>query len=341
MAENRLSFGAGCGIRTATGSTPDAKPSTLNPAWPALMKRPPDLQNRLLALAASAFFRVARQTPPSTGLAAGRLLGAVICQLLVRHRRITAANLQFAFQGEKEPAEIDRLVYRNFEQWGMIAAEWARSSQLDRRPRGDFPFRIKVKGLAHLEAARRKSPAVLLLSAHFGNWEFGHWYYGSHIHPLNFIVRRIDNPFVEARRVAVNQHHGVNILYKEVGLKAAIRKLRQGQDLVIFADQKANPREGVTGRFFGRRTTSIPLVASFAKKFQLPIVPMFVIRGPDRSTHELTFLPELVYDRAEDVQTITQRQNDVIEAMIRRHPDHWLWMHRRWKTEYPEIYRNL
>jgi KDO2-lipid IV(A) lauroyltransferase len=68
---------------------------------------------------------------------------------------------------------------------------------------------------------------------------------------------------------------------------------------------------------------------------------MFVIRGPDRSTHELTFLPELIYDREEDVQTITQRQNDIIETMIRRHPDHWLWMHRRWKTEYPEIYRDL
>ena len=108
---------------------------------------------------------------------------------------------------------------------------------------------------------------------------------------------------------------------------------------MIFADQKANPREGVSARFFGRNSTSIPLVASFAKKFELPIVPMFVVRRGNSPIHELTFLPELEYGPGDSVIEITQRQNDIIEKMIRRHPDHWLWMHRRWKTEYPEIYK--
>jgi Kdo2-lipid IVA lauroyltransferase/acyltransferase len=94
----------------------------------------------------------------------------------------------------------------------------------------------------------------------------------------------------------------------------------------------------VVGRFFGRNSTSIPLVASFAKKFELPIVPMFVVRRGNGPSHDLTFLPELEYGPGDSVNDITQRQNDIIERMIRRHPDHWLWMHRRWKTEYPEIY---
>jgi Kdo2-lipid IVA lauroyltransferase/acyltransferase len=305
------------------------------------MKMSPEQQNRLIAAVSAVFFRMARRTPLSMGLAGGRLLGTAACGLLRRHRNIAAANLKFAYRDEKTPEEIQRLVYRNFQQWGMIAFEWARSYQLDRLPPGEFPIHVQVKGLEHLQAARRKSPAVLLLSAHFGNWEYGHFYYGSRIHPLNFIVRRIDNPFIEANRVANNRHHGVHILYKEVGLKPAIRNLRQGQDLVIFADQKANPREGVTGLFFGRKSTSIPLVASFAKKFQLPIVPMFIVRRGNSAAHELTFLPELEYGAGESVIAITQRQNDIIERMIRRHPDHWLWMHRRWKTEYPEIYKTV
>lgn len=273
------------------------------------------------------------------GLVAGRLMGVAACRLLSRHRQIAVANLKFAFKDEKSPAEIQRLAYQNFQQWGMIAFEWARSYRVGRSEPGRFPFRVRVRGLTHLQAARRKSDAVLLLSAHFGNWEYGHYYYGRHIHTLNFIVRRIDNPFLESCRVANNNHFGVNILYKEVGLKAAIKNLRNGQDLVIFADQKANPREGVAGRFFGRNSTSIPLVGSFAKKFQLPIVPMFVVRRGNSATHELTFLPELEYSPGDGVKQITQHQNDIIEKMIRRHPDHWLWMHRRWKTEYPEIYQ--
>jgi KDO2-lipid IV(A) lauroyltransferase len=152
-------------------------------------------------------------------------------------------------------------------------------------------------------------------------------------------VRRIDNPYLEMCRVATNHHHGVNILYKEGGLKPAIKNLRKGQDLIIFADQKANPREGIPSRFFGRNTTAIPIVAALAKKMQLPIVPMFVVRQADCLSHELTFLPELEFGKNDSVAAITQHQNDIIEGMIRKHPDHWLWMHRRWKTEHPEIYQ--
>lgn len=303
------------------------------------MKISPERQDRLIAAASAAFFQVARRTPLSMGLVGGRLMGAAACRLLNRHRKITEANLKFAFQNEKSPAEIQRLVYQNFEQWGMIAFEWARLARMGHGQPDKFPFPVRARGLAHLQAARRKSEAVLLLSAHFGNWEYGHYFYGHHIHTLNFIVRRIDHPYLESCRVASNDRFGINILYKEVGLKAAIKNLRKGQDLVIFADQKANPREGVVGRFFGRKSTSIPLVASFAKKFQLPIVPMFVVRSGNGPSHELTFLPELEYGPGDSVNDITQRQNDIIEKMIRRHPDHWLWMHRRWKTEYPEIYK--
>ena len=251
------------------------------------------------------------------------------------------ANLKFAYQDEKSASEITHIVYRNFQQWGMIAFEWAQGERLDQAAKDKLSARVRVKGIEYLKAAKSKSAAVVLLSAHFGNWEYGHYYYASHIDTLNFIVRRIDNPYVEMRRVATNRFHGVNILYKEKGLKAAIKNLKKGQDLVIFADQKANPREGVESRFFGHNTMSIPLVASFAKKFHLPIVPMFVVRQGNSPFHELTFLPELEYGPDDGAQAITQRQSDIIEQMIRRHPDHWLWMHRRWKTEHPEIYQSV
>ncbi len=272
------------------------------------------------------------------GLTGGRMMGAMACRLLARHRSIARANLKFAFRDEKTASEIERLVRQNFQQWGMLAFEWAQTAYLDRIPKGKLPFCVKTRGLEHLRAAKRKNPAILLLSAHFGNWEYGHLFYAAHINFLNFIVRRIDNPYLEERRVAYNQHHGVNILYKESGLKAAIKNLRRRQDLIIFADQKANAREGIPSRFFGHGTTAIPIVASLAKKFDLPIVPMFVVRQANSPVHTLTFLPELEYGPKDSIAVITQRQNDIIEKMIRKHPDHWLWVHRRWKTEHPEIY---
>ena len=92
-------------------------------------------------------------------------------------------------------------------------------------------------------------------------------------------------------------------------------------------------------RFFGRRTTTLPIVAAMAKKYNYPIVPMFVVRQNNSPVHHIVFLPELLYDADDTVEEICQRQNDIIETIIRKHPDHWLWMHRKWKTEYPEIYK--
>jgi Kdo2-lipid IVA lauroyltransferase/acyltransferase len=303
------------------------------------MKISPETTDRTVKALVELYVRAVRMVPPSVGLPMGRMLGFLACAADAKHRDIARINLKFALGGEKSDQEIDRLVYRNFMQWGMIAYEWGRMRVFHRRPPGRLPVPISLSGEHHLRAARAKSPAVLLLSAHFGNWEYGHLHYAGNINPLNFIVRRIDNPHVEKLRVAANHHHGVTILYKEKGLKKAIKHLKQGEDLVIFADQKANRKEGVACRFFGRQTMTLPIVAALAKKYQYPIVPMFVVREKMSAAHKIVFLPELTYDDGDSIESIAQRQNDVIEAMIRKHPDHWLWMHRRWKTEYPQIYQ--
>lgn len=283
--------------------------------------------------------RTMHMTPPWIGLPMGRMLGYLACAADAHHRNIALSNMKFAFEGSKSDREMNRLVYRSFMHWGMLAYEWGRMRFFHRRPPGQMPVPMEISGEAHLQAAKKKSPAVLLLSAHFGNWEYGHMHYAGHINPLNFIVRRIDSPFVEGHRVRLNKHHGVTILYKENGLKPAIKNLRKGEDLIIFADQRANPKEGIVCRFFGKETTTLPIVAALAKKYNYPIVPMFVVRQKNSASHKIVFLPELTYDDTDTIETIAQRQNDIIEAIIRKHPDHWLWMHRKWKTEYPEIYQ--
>lgn len=302
------------------------------------MRIPREIADRIISGIVELFCRTVHLTPPSIGLPMGRFLGYLACLIDARHRNIARINLKFAFQGSKSDREINRLVRQNFMQWGMIAYEWGRQRFFNRLPAAQLPIRMEISGEEYLRAAKKKSPAVLLLSAHFGNWEYGHLHYAATINKLNFIVRRIDNPRLEQRRVASNHPHGVTILYKESGLKAAIKNLKKGEDLVIFADQKANPKEGIACRFFGRETTTLPIVAALAKKYRYPIVPMFVVRQKLSAVHRIVFLPELTYNDDDTIETIAQRQNDIIESIIRKHPDHWLWMHRKWKTEHPEIY---
>ncbi len=298
--------------------------------------------DRLVYLLCIGYHWMGRPVPLKTWLRIGRKLGALAYRYDHGHRRIVHRNLHLAFGDEKNRVAIRSLARQNFEQWGMIAQELALLKQRPDWLAAHLTDVIEVEGREHLDAARQKAQAVILIGAHFGNWEFAHLYYARHIHRLNFIVRRVDNPLLEKVRVAYNTAFGVNILYKDRGLREAIKKIKAGEDLVIFADQKANLKEGIPCRFFGHRTSTLSIAPALAQKYGAALVPMYMVRTQDLKRHRLILGPELPRTRANtrlDIETLTQHQNDLIEGFIRRYPDHWLWLHRKWKTEYPEMYR--
>jgi KDO2-lipid IV(A) lauroyltransferase len=268
----------------------------------------------------------------------GRCLGLLLYALDFQHRKIALTNLRFAFGREKDEKEIRSIARENFQQLGMIAHEWVRLRNMDIETLKGL---VHVEGQKHLMAAKEKNQAIILLSAHFGNWEYANLFYSTFIGPLNFIVRAIDNPFLERERVAFNQRFGVNILYKENGLRAAIRGLKRGKDLIIFSDRKAGRKESIPCQFFGKKTSTLSVVPALAYKYHIPIVPMFIIRCEDSLHHRMVFFPELQVDhhnKQAAVQNAAQRQSDRIESVIRMYPGHWIWLHKRWKRYHPYLY---
>jgi len=267
-------------------------------------------------------------------------MGRLLYVIDAKHRRISLSNLRFALGPETPERELRSIARRSFEEFGMIAHEWTRLIYIEK---GELSRLIDVEGMENLLAARKKNRPIILLGAHFGNWEYAHLFYGSNIHRLNFIVRAIDNPFLEVLRVRYNIAFGVNILYKQNGLRPAIKNLKKGEDLVLFVDQKVTMSEGIMVRFFGKNTATIPLVPALSLKYNAPIVPMFIVRCKDPIRHKIIFLPELelelgLQDQERIIAEGTQRQNDIIESMIRKFPQQWLWLHRKWSRHYPEIY---
>jgi KDO2-lipid IV(A) lauroyltransferase len=295
--------------------------------------------NRMIYLMARFYHFFSKCIPMNHWLAIGRFMGLCIYLIDYPHKKISLANLRFAFGQEKSERQIRALARRNFQQFGMIAHEWLTLKDMTKERIDSL---VRVEGEEHLRAAKNKSPSVILLSAHFGNWEYSHLRYGSSMNPLHFIVREVENPFLEEERVAYNRRYGVNVLYKENGLRPAIRGFKKKIDLVIFADQKANLNEGISSTFFGKKTSTLHVVPSLAMKYKIPVVPMFIARCKDHIHHRVVFLPEIPIDYnggRKAIQDAVQRQNDAIEKIIRSYPDHWLWFHRKWKTYHPGIYK--
>ena len=280
---------------------------------------------------------IARLVPITIWIHLGKWFGSLLYVLSRHHRNIALINMKFAFENEKEESERRDLTKRTFQHLAMMGHEWLTLKNITEK---ELLSRVEVEGKEHLLAAKKKSPSIILLGAHFGNWEYAHLYYAHTIGPLNFIVRKVDNPYIENERVQYNTKYGVNILDKENGLRPAIKRLKKGEDLVLFPDQTASS-EGIPVQFFGKKTNTLHLPVSLAMKYSIPIVPMFIVRQKKRKLHRLIFLPEIeIKDKTAPnaLEIYTQQQNDVIEKMIREYPDHWLWIHRKWKCYHPEIY---
>jgi KDO2-lipid IV(A) lauroyltransferase len=295
--------------------------------------------HRAVHLAVLAYVSISRAFTMKAWLLIGKFFGRVFYVLDFSHRKISQKNLNYALHSEKGPSELRQIARKSFEQIGMTGNEWVLLRHMNDEMLGKL---IQVEGKEHLDAARRKSKAVILLGAHFGNWEYAHAYYATRINTLNFIVRSIDNPFLERERILNNRRFGVRILYKENGLRQAIRRLKRGEDLVIFADRKQTFARDISCRFFGRKTSTMTLVPILARKYRIPVVPMFIVRSDDLIHHRLLFFPELEIDYEEDkersVKKAAQKQSDIIERIIREHPDHWAWLHKRWKRDYRDLY---
>ena len=302
------------------------------------IKNSPTTWFRLVHSLTLFYCSVSRIVPLRIWIFVGRCLGLLLYTLDFQHRKIALTNLRFAFGREKTEREIRSIARENFRQLGMIAHEWVRLRNMDSVTLKGLVY---VEGKNHLMAAKKKNRVIILLSAHFGNWEYANLFYSAFINPLNFIVRAIDNPFLERERVGFNQRFGVNILYKENGLRAAIRGLKSGKDLIIFSDRKARRKESIPCQFFGKKTSTLSVVPALAYKYHIPIVPMFIIRSEDRLHHRMVFFPEIKVDyhnKQRALQDAAQRQSDIIEDVIRICPDHWIWLHKRWKRYHPYLY---
>jgi KDO2-lipid IV(A) lauroyltransferase len=295
---------------------------------------------RIIYIICLVYLFVGHLVPLRLWVYTGKIIGRIIYLLDSKHRRIALSNLRFALGREKTEKEIHIIARQSLEEFGMIAHEWSRLKYIGKE---ELLKLIELEGMENLIAARKKNRAVIFFGAHFGNWEYANLFYASTINRLDFIVRAIDNPFLERIRVTYNAAFGVNILYKQHGLRPAIRNLKNGEDLIMFVDQKESSSNAILVRFFDKITATLPLVPALSLKYNIPIIPMFILRCEDRIHHKIIFLPELklnmdLKNKDQIIADGTQRQNDIIELMIRQNPQQWLWLHRKWSTHYPELY---
>jgi KDO2-lipid IV(A) lauroyltransferase len=195
---------------------------------------------------------------------------------------------------------------------------------------------IRTEGLEHYLAAQARGKGVLIVTGHLGAWELSSFYHSLMGYPMGMVIRRLDNRLLDGYVNGIRCLHGNRVLHKDDFARDLLRAMRDGDTVGILMDTNMTPPQGVFVNFFGSLACTASGVARVALKTGAAALPGFMVWEPVERRYVLHFGPELSFKRSEDAEAeilaATQQCAAATEAWIRRYPDQWLWIHRRWKT---------
>jgi KDO2-lipid IV(A) lauroyltransferase len=266
--------------------------------------------------------------PARLGLWVGARLGDLAWTALPGRRAVTLENLERALGAETPNVDRARIGRASFRHLGMNLVE---ACIFYFRPPARLLSRVEIRGIDHILGAARQGHGVLALTAHLGNWELLAASTALMPVPLSAVVRPLDDPLLDGILMRFRARAGFEVIAKRSALADIRDALRRGRMVGVLLDQNASRREGVFAPFFGVPASTSKGLALIALRTGAPVVPGF-IRREGRGRHVVEFFPCVPPPADGDPVAFTRAFNEAIETAIRRTPEQWFWLHRRWKT---------
>jgi len=281
---------------------------------------------RLEYAAAKALFGILSALPLKASYGAGYAAARMLDVVLPKLRRVGHKNLSFALPGltSEQRSEVIDGVFRSI---GRMLVGLARFPSLHAGNIGQW---ISYEGLENYQAAKALGRGVLVATAHLGNWELSAFAHALMTEPMHVMVRPLDNPLVDALVEQRRTLSGNHLIYKKDAARAVIKALRANEAVGILIDQNTAPEEGVFVNFFGKLACANAAFVKLAYHSGAPVVPGVALWDERKGRYTLHFYPQV--ELSGEVKEDTQRIHSIWESVIRRYPDQWMWIHRRWKT---------
>lgn len=246
-----------------------------------------------------------------------------------RRRRVAISNLGYAFGASLPEEEKKKIALKSFQHAAFTILELCLIPKFFRNPQRHFEF----QGREHMEASLAAGHGAILAMSHLGSWEL----VSASPRFLRFqvlaVVKTIRAGFFDSMIQTWRDAAGYLATKKKNSIRASLETLKKNEAVAVLIDQWAGP-EGIWVPFFEKGTATTSLPARLAKQTGASIVLHFAVRlEPGRFLIQLS--PPLL-PRKDDPfweTTVTSRLNTILEEMIRKYPDQWLWGHRRWKPK--------
>jgi len=305
------------------------------------MRKKGKLKTNLEYISARFLISLLGMLPRPLAVGMGRTMGQITYRFSRRLKCIGERNLELAFP-EMSKTERSRILRGCFISLGRQLGEFSQFSKMNSTTLDQI---IYCKGLENLEAARASGRGAIIFTAHLGAWEILSYGLSCLGYPFSFLVRPLDNPRVEQMIDEIRTRFGNRTIDKRAAARPMLKVLREGGTLGLLLDINMAAREGIFVDFFGTSASTAFILAKLALQTDAAILPSFAPWDEQRQRFVLDIGAPLVLKRTHheenDLHQLTSQFTKVIENYIRRYPDQWLWIHKRWSTRpegEPDLY---
>ena len=270
--------------------------------------------------------------PRPLARAAGIIFALTVYLLHFRLRQVGMRNLELAFP-EKSGRKHAQILRGEFTSLGRQLAEVCKFPQYSIENIDEI---VVYDGFENYERALARGKGVLFLTGHIGGWELSAFTHSLHGHPVHIVMRPMDNVYLDRLIRGYRTLHGNKTVDKDDFVRGLLGAMKQGETVGILMDTNMTPPQGVFVDFFGIPACTATGLARIALRTDAALVPGFTLWDPGLGKYRLRFDPALELIRTNDIEADvianTQLFTKVIEDYVRRYPEQWLWVHRRWKT---------
>ena len=273
--------------------------------------------------------------PMSLVRALGHAFGRAVYIVDRFHARIALDNLAHAFpaRSEAERRVLARAVFAHF---GALLLELLKFGSLTNEQMLGL---TETDGDERVWQAYEQQRGVLFFTGHFGYWEMQAIAQPLQVRPVAVLARPLDNPVLHAMLERIRSRTGNSVIYRQGAIRKVLRELASNRGIALLIDQHLHTPDAVYVDFFGRPAATTSALAALALRTGATVIPVFAVPRPGgryRFVYEHPVDPPRE-DSPDAIREFTQRCTDVLEMYVRRHPELWLWMHRRWRDRDPAL----
>ncbi len=268
------------------------------------------------------------------------LLSFLIFKIDKKHRKIAKVNLDLAFESkysENEKTDIIKKCYKNLL---FVLADFVKNQGSTKE---EILEKITFKNEDILTGYLKQNKKIIMITAHYGNWELLSLAVAAKFMPLSIVGRDLDSKVMNKILLKNREQFDIEILSKSGAMKGMIKALKSNRPIGLLVDQNTKSNEGELIDFFSKKARHTPSAALLAKKFDAVIIPAFIATADDHKTYEISFYEPIFYDEGDDEDSLircVQAQADITQKIIEKKPDEWFWLHQRWKNQYEDLYKN-